>query len=130
MKEKLESRNGCPVVAVHGDDERFLLVIGEEAISDEHGIMHLGDIPSASAFFGEIIHFTQIQKYGSVDSHDAVERAAREIAANRILLRNGKAYRFADEEYEEIAANLQYWESDFQRRVGKSYDESDIKREI
>ena len=130
MREKLESRNGCPVVAAHGDDERFLLAIGAEAISDEHGIMHLGDIPSASAFFEEIIHFTQIQKYGSVDSYDAVERAAREIAANRMLLRNGKAYRFADEEYEEIAANLQYWESDFQRRVGKSYDESDIKREI
>ena len=51
MKSNLE-RRGCSVIAaLHGsDDERFLLMFGAEAIADENGIMHLGEVPSASAF--------------------------------------------------------------------------------
>lgn len=63
MKSKLE-QHSCPVIAAHGDDERFLLAFGAEAISDEYGILHLGDIPSASAFFEEIIHHTQFKNMG------------------------------------------------------------------
>ena len=129
MKKKLEAR-GCTVIAAKGDDERFLRVFGAEAISDEHGIMHLGEIPSASAFFEEIIHFTQMKKYGVIDSDDYIERAAREIAANRMLLKNGKAYGFTEEDFQDISTNLKYWEEDFKRKAGISYDESERKREI
>lgn len=129
MKSKLE-QHGCPVIAAHGDDERFLLAFGAEAISDEYGILHLGDIPSASAFFEEIIHHTQFKKYGAIKQDDYIERAAREIAANRKLLKHGKAYGFTSDDFTDIETNLSYWEQDFKRRVGASYDESNIKREI
>ena len=131
MKSNLE-RRGCSVIAaLHGsDDERFLLMFGAEAIADENGIMHLGEVPSASAFFEEIIHYTQIQKYGSMSSTDFIERDAREIAANRKLLKHGKNYGFSENDFSEIRNNLMQWEESFKRRVGVSYDESDIKREI
>lgn len=131
MKSNLE-RRGCSVIAaLHGsDDERFLLLFGAEAIADENGIMHLGEVPSASAFFEEIIHYTQIQKYGSMSSTDFIERDAREIAANRKLLKHGKNYGFSENDFSEIRNNLMQWEESFKRRVGVSYDESDIKREI
>ena len=129
MKSRLE-QHGCPVIAAHGDDERFLLAFGAEAISDEYGILHLGDAPSASAFFEEIIHHTQFKKYGTIKQDDYIERAAREIAANRKLLKHGKAYGFTSDDFSDIETNLNYWEQDFKRRVGASYDESDIKREI
>lgn len=129
MKRRLEQQ-GCPVIAAHGDDERFLLAFGAEAISDEYGILHLGDVPSASAFFEEIIHHTQFKKYGAIKQDDYIERAAREIAANRKLLKHGKTYGFTNDDFSDIETNLNYWEQDFKRRVGASYDESDVKREI
>lgn len=129
MKSRLEQQ-GCPVIAAHGDDERFLLAFGAEAISDEYGILHLGDVPSASAFFEEIIHHTQFKKYGAIKQDDYIERAAREIAANRKLLKHGKAYGFTNDDFSDIEINLDYWERDFKKRVGVSYDESDIKREV
>lgn len=130
MKEHLE-RNGCPVIAAHGEDERFLIAFGAEAISDEYGIMHLGDVPSASAFFEEIIHNTQTKKYGVADyDSDGIERVAREVAANRKLLKHGKAYGFTDEDFDEISRNLKIWEEQFEKRVGVSYDETNIKRDV
>lgn len=129
MKSKL-AEQGCPVVAASGDDAQFLLALGAEAISDEYGILHLGDVPSASAFFEEIIHFSQLKKYGVLSSDDYIERAAREVAANRKLIRNGKAYGFTKEDFEEISTNLNYWEADFRKRAGVPYDEGDRKREI
>lgn len=57
MKANLE-KNSCNVTSAKGDDERFLLAFQAEAISDKFGIMHLGEIPSASALFEEIVHFT------------------------------------------------------------------------
>lgn len=129
MKSRLEQR-GCPVIAAHGDDERFLKAFGAEAISDEHGIMHLGDVPSASAFFEEIIHHTQMKKYGVLESTDFVERAAREVAANRMLLKNGKAYGFTEEDFNDIRENLKQWEQDFINRAGVEYENSKFRREI
>ncbi len=89
-----------------------------------------GEAHSASAFFEETIHYAQIQKYGVMDAADFVERDAREIAANRKLLRNGKSYGFTKADFEDVKNNLVHWENDFKRRVGVSYDESDINREI
>ena len=127
MKKRL-IQNGCSVISAKGDDEKFLLAFGAEAISDEQGIIHLGEIPSASAFFEEIIHYTQVRHYGSIRETDFVERAAREIAANRKLLRYGNAYGFTDEDFSDISRNLKEWEQDFKERTGISYDESNIKR--
>ena len=61
--------------------------------------------------------------------HD-IERAAREVAANRMLIKNGKAYGFTEEDFRDIATNLRYWEEDFRRRAGISYEKCDRKREI
>ena len=129
MKSGLE-KIGCSVIPAHGDDERFLILFGAEAISDSHGILHLGDVPSASAFFEEIIHFAQMRKYGEVQSDDLIERAAREVAANRKLLTHGTEYGFTQEDFEDIRNNLTFWENDFIRKVGVSYDESDFDRGI
>lgn len=129
MKESLE-KQGCTVISAHGDDERFLISFGAEAISDEHGILHLGEIPSASAFFEEVIHYTQYKKYGAVDGSDFVERSAREVAANRKLLKHGEVYGFDDADFTDIKNNLSFWEKDFETRVGVTYDEAGIKREI
>ena len=129
MKKQLEKR-GCSVISAKGDDERWLMLINAEAIADDVGIIHLVDIPSASSFFEETIHFTQIKKYGALKETDFVERAAREVAANRKLLKHGKEYGFTSEDYTDIKNNLSFWESDFLRRVGISYDESEIHREV
>ena len=129
MKANLE-RKGCSVISAKGDDERYLIAFNAEAITDEKGIMHLGDLPSASAFFEETIHYTQIQKYGVLDSTDFIERDAREVAANRKLMKNGKLYGFTQEDYDDVKNNLDFWENDFKRRVGVSYDESDFNREV
>lgn len=129
MKKHLEKR-GCSVVSAKGDDERWLLMINAEAIADDVGIIHLGEIPSASAFFEETIHFTQIQRFGKLDETDFVERAAREVAANQKMLKHGKEYGFTQEDFDDIKSNLIFWENDFIRRVGISYDESEIRREV
>lgn len=131
MKNKLE-KNGCPVIATlsDSDEERYLKWMNAEAMSDEYGIIHLGQIPSASAFFEEIIHFTQIKKYGVIKSDDLTERAAREVAANRKLLHHYKVYGLNNDDLKDIEYNLATWEKDFEKRVGMTYDEADIKREI
>ena len=92
--------------------------------------MHLGDVPSASAFFEEIIHHTQMKKYGVLESTDFIERAAREVAANRMLLKNGTAYGFTEEDFNDIRENLKQWEQDFINRAGVEYENSKFRREI
>ena len=128
MKKSVEAKGYSVISATTGDDFRYLQSIGAEAIADEHGIMHIGEIPSASGFFEEIIHLKQIERYGKMKNSDFVERAAREVAANRKLLANGEAYGFTDEDFAEIEANLQLWEEDFKKRTGMSFDESGIVR--
>ncbi len=131
MKASLEKK-GCSVIAATSgsDEERFLKMSDAEAISDRFGIIHMGEVPSASAFFEEIIHYTQIQKYGDVNQADFVERAAREVAANRKLLKHAEAYSFTGTDYQDIQRNLTMWENDFEQRAGVSYDESEYKRDI
>ena len=131
LKSNLE-KNGVTVVsAVKGsDDEKFLLFMNTEAVSDDVGILHLGEIPSASAFYEEMVHCTQIKEYGSMQSDDYIERAAREVAANRKLLKNGSIYGFDEQDFKDIQTNLPKWEEEFKRLVGVSYDEAEIKRDV
>ena len=131
LKSNLE-KNGVTVVsAVKGsDDEKFLLFMNAEAVSDDVGILHLGEIPSASAFYEEMIHCTQIKEFGSMQSDDFIERAAREVAANRKLLKNGSIYGFDEQDFNDIQTNLPKWEEEFKRLVGVSYDEAEINRDV
>lgn len=130
MKTALEKQGYTVISATSEDDINYLKLFGAEAISDEFGILHLGETPSASAFFEEVIHLTQMKKYGIPNSTDFVDRTAREVAANRMLLKNAKAYNFAEEDIAEIKSNLKKWEDDFIRKVGISYEESGIDRGI
>ncbi len=127
IKKNLE-REGVSVIsaAPDSDDERFLKYMGAEAISDDEGILHLCDVPSASAMYQEMIHCTQIREYGSMTTDDYAERAAREVAANRILLQNAKECHFKPQDYEDIERNLNIWEKEFKRVVGVSYDTTDL----
>ena len=130
MKEGLK-RNGITVMKAEGDDERYLVdALGAEASYGNGYIMHLGDVPSASAMFEEVIHSTQARLYGELDTSDPVELYAREVAANRKLLSHAKEYGFDDTDIEDVSRNLKVWESKFTERVGVSYDESDYKREV
>ena len=61
---------------------------------------------------------------------DEIERAAREVAANRKLIKNAEAYRFTPEDRSDIERNLQVWEKRFERMRGVSYDQAGIGREI
>lgn len=72
-------------------------------------------------------HFMSFQDCKSYA--DFIERDVREIAANRKLLKNVKAYGFTNEDYDDIK-KFDFLENDFMRRVGVSYDESDIDRSI
>jgi SPP1 gp7 family putative phage head morphogenesis protein len=130
MKQGVERQGYTVIAATTEDDINYLKAFGAEAISDEYGIMHMGDVPSASAFFEEVIHLTQMKKYGVPDSADFVERTAREIAANKMLLKNAKAYGFTAEDVKEIESNLAKWENDFERKVGVSYEKSEYDRGI
>lgn len=131
LKHNLE-KSGISVISAKkgSDDERFLMAMQAEAISDDIGILHLGDIPSASAMYEEMIHCTQSRVYGSVQSDDLIERAAREVAANRKLLKNGNKFDFTNQDYDDISSNLEKWEDEFKKRVGVSYDEAGYNRDV
>ena len=130
MKTGIEKQGYSVISAVKSDDMKYLKAFGAEAISDEFGIIHLGKVPSASAFFEEVIHLAQIKKYGVMESTDFIERTAREVAANRKLLKNSKAYGFTEEDVKEIQLNLEKWEEDFIKKVGVSYEKGGIDRGI
>ncbi len=130
MRSALESKGIKFVAATEGDDLRYLLAIGAEAVYARGYIRHIGEIPSASAFFEEIIHMAQEKKYGRLLETDFIERDAREIAANRKLLKFYKEYGFTETDYEDIKINLEKWEESFKKRTGVSYEESDHKRNI
>lgn len=49
--------------------------------------MHIGEIPSKGTLYEEMIHMAQARRYGELDSSDYVELYAREVKANRKLLR-------------------------------------------
>ena len=129
LKANLE-KQGVHVIQAEGDDLKYLQAIGAEASYGNGYIMHIGEIPSASGMFEEMIHSTQAKKYGEFLDSDPVELYAREVAANRLLLKNGNAYGFDEIDFEDIERNLANWEEKFERLVGVSYDESEYSREI
>ena len=124
MRDGLE-RHGIKVIQAKGEDLRYLKAIGAEASYGNGYIMHQGERPSASGMFEEIIHATQTRKYGETLSYDPVERAAREIAAQHKLMRNGKAYGFTPDDFDDIQTNLNFWSREFLRQTGKEYDPDD-----
>ena len=129
LKANLE-KQGIRVIQAEGDDLKYLQALGAEASYGYGYIMHIGEIPSASGMFEEIIHSTQAKKYGEFLDSDPVELYAREVAANRMLLKNGTAYGFDEIDFEDIERNLANWEEKFKGLVGVSYDESNYSREI
>lgn len=129
MKNGLE-KNGVTVIEAKGDDLKFLNALGAEASYSNGYIMHIGKIPSASAMFEETIHAQQAKVYGELTSSNPIELYAREIAANRKLKRNYKAYGFTKDDFNEISANLALWEKRFKKEAGVEYDKSEYFREI
>ena len=129
MKEGLE-KHGVEIVQAEGDDLRFLMARGAEASYWDGRITHVGEIPSASAMFEETIHATQARIYGEQLETNPVELAAREIAAQEKLLKNGKAYGFTADDYADIQANRDYWASSFEKLTGKEYDPNDKTSEF
>ena len=129
LKSNLQKK-GVTVMQANGDDLAYMQAFGAEATYGGGYIMHIGEIPSASALYEEIIHWTQAVKYGELTSTDPVELCAREVAANRKLLENGYAYGFDDVDFEDIERNLATWESKFEELVGVIYDESDYRRDV
>ena len=123
-------RNGIKVIQAKGDDLRYLKTLGAEASYGNGYIMHIGEIPSASAMFEETIHSTQAKIYGEFNSNDEIELFAREIAANKKLLKNQKSYGFDDNDVNDIKRNLSIWEDRFENKVGVKYEESSYHREI
>ena len=131
MKKGLNKQGISVVSAISGDDLKYMQWMQAEAIAQSSNqIMHIGEIPSASAFFEEIIHVTQFRKYGDVVAGDYLERAAREVAANRKLLANQRAYGFDSVDIADIERNLSIWEEDFLQRAGVSYDEGTFNRDV
>ena len=129
LRDGLEKK-GVHVIQAQGDDLKYLQTLGAEASYGNGYVMHIGEVPSASGFFEEIIHSTQARIYGEFVDSDPVELYAREVAANRMLLKNGTAYGFDETDFEDIRRNLANWEEKFKNQVGVSYDESDYSREI
>lgn len=124
------NKNGIKTIEAKGDDLKYLQSLGAEASYGHRFIMHIGEIPSASAMFEEVIHSTQAKKYGEFVSSDYLELYSREIAANRMLLKYKSAYGFDDIDTEDITTNLQRWEEMYIKLMGYSYDEGSCFREI
>lgn len=129
MKEGLE-KHGVEIVQAEGDDLRFLMARGAEASYWDGRITHVGEIPSASAMFEETIHATQARIYGELRETNSVELAAREIAAQEKLLKNGKAYGFSSDDFADIQKNRDVWAEYFKNLTGKEYDPNDKTSEF
>lgn len=127
MKSALE-RQGIEVfAATESDDLKYMLAIGAEGTYSNGRITHIGSLPSRGTLFEEIIHMQQARDYGELDSTDSIELYAREIEANRKLLRYNKAYRLDDTDVADIERNLKSWENMFKKATGMDYDESDYR---
>ena len=130
IRSSLE-RNGVAVRAVlPTDDDDLFEYMMTRGIDGQYGnghIDHLGEIPSRGTFFEEIIHMAQARRYGELVVGDYTEWYAREIEANRKLLRFRDAYRLDVADVEDIERNLIGWEADFRRITGVSYDDSNYR---
>lgn len=130
MVSNLQKR-GVTVLEAKGDDLAYLNALGAEAtVSGTNTILHMGRIPSASAFFEEIIHMEQCRIHGELTSTDPHELYVREILTNRKLLKHKEAYGFETEDTEDIKTNLARWQERFKKLTGVEFDESGIDRKI
>ena len=130
IKEALCAKGVRVVAATEGDDLAYMLWMRAEGTYSNGWLRHIGEVPSRGTLFEEIIHMAQAHKYGELDSTDYVELYAREIEANRKLLRCSRAYRLDELDVEDIKRNLQSWEYAFKKRMGVSYDESNYRKTI
>jgi len=130
MRLSLERLGVKVVAATSGDDLRHLLALGAEATYDQGYITHIGEVPSASSFYEEIIHWTQARKFGELLSNDIIELCAREIEANRKMQRFSKHYGFDHIDIKDINDNAARWERAFARKAGVEYDKSGYPKRI
>lgn len=113
--------------AAEGDDLRYMLRLGAEGTYSNNRITHIGNVPSRGTFLEEIIHMHQSKAYGELNSTDSVELYAREIEANRKLLRYNQAYKLDEYDILDIRKNLKIWEEKFENATGKTYDASNYR---
>ncbi len=130
IKNALEKQGVTVVAAIGGDDLAYMMWMKAEGTYKNGWLRHIGEIPSRGTLYEEIIHMAQSRKYGELDSSDYVELYAREIEANRKLLRCSKAYKLDDLDVSDIKRNLESWEHLFKNRTGVSYDESNYRRSV
>jgi len=106
------------------DDEmdRYLNARGAEAMTSNDGkyiYFKQGSTPTASAVFEELIHCTQIKKYGQLEQitvNGNKEYLRREIAAQEKMLRNAKAYGFTKNDIADTQNNIKKY-----RKAWKDY---------
>ena len=127
MKTNLE-KIGVKVIQAQGDDLKYLESLKAEATYGHGYILHVGKTPSPAAMFEEIIHSQQAKKYGEFLSSDLKELAAREIYANRKLLKYSKAYGLDESDIKDTETNLSKWEQLFKRATGGDYNETEYYR--
>lgn len=131
MKASLERQGVDVFAAIEGDDLRYMVqALQSEGIYSDGRITHVGRIPSRGTFLEEIIHWRQAVQYGELTSTDFVERCAREIEANRKLLKYKKQYRLDELDIADIERNLPLWEANFKKLMGVSYDESNYRGNV
>ena len=121
---KLNAQGVKVVPVTGGDDLRYMLWLGAEGTYSNGQISHIGEIPSRGTLFEEMIHMAQEREYGQMALGDYTEYYAREIEANRKLLKYQGSYRLDALDVEDIERNLKNWEDAFQRRTGVSFDDS------
>lgn len=130
IRSSLESKGIHVVAATDGDDLAYLLRIGAEGTYSNGWLSHIGEVPSTGTLFEELIHMAQAKKYGELDSSDYVELFAREIEANRKLMKCKDAYGLDTLDIADIERNLNSWEKAFKERTGVSYDESNYRDSV
>ena len=104
-----------------------MLMFGAEGTYSNGLITHIGEMPSRGTFFEEIIHMHQARQYGELNSSDFIELYAREIEANRKLLKYQDAYKLDRLDIEDITKNLTGWENQFKAATGVTFDESNYR---
>lgn len=130
IRKALEAHGIEVFAAFEGDDLRYMMFLGAEGTYSNGRITHVGKIPSRGTFFEEIIHMAQSRKYGELLSTDQLELCAREIEANRKLLKHKKAYRLDALDVADIERNLNDWEQRFMNITGVDYDESNYRKNV
>lgn len=124
IKNSLNKQGIKVIAATDGDDLAYMLWMKAEGTYKNGWLRHIGEIPSRGTLYEEIIHMAQSRKYGELDTTDYVELYAREIEANRKLLKYKKEYRLDELDIADVERNLESWEYLFKKRTGVSYDES------